>query len=174
MSKINVLILYGLPCCGKSSVLKAMSDYHAIAVDTIIKRLVADPSVEDFSVLSIEIIENIVSEIKNGDFDKYIIEMGCLIPKKAIYLLERFLDDLDVSYNNIKLSTAEDELVKRIINRNNNIDFGKSTGIKVDGPDYLTRFKLFFDKNQADNQVEIDTTGNTIENITLKILKHIE
>ncbi|MBF0263641.1 MAG: AAA family ATPase [Gammaproteobacteria bacterium] len=167
---MNVLILYGLPCSGKSSVLKSMSEYHAIAVDTIIKSLIPDPSVSDFSRFSTEIIETIVSKIKTGYFNKYIIEMGCLMPKTSIDLLERYLNELSVSYLNIKLVADDSELIKRIIKRNKNIDLGKSTAIKVDGPDYLTRFKLFFEQNQTDKQIEIDTTEKSIKSINLEIM----
>ena len=80
MKKINILLLYGLPCSGKSSVLKAINTgHHVITVDTIITKIVADPSLEDFNHLSNEIINAIIDEIDNTNSTRYLIEVGCLI-----------------------------------------------------------------------------------------------
>ena len=84
MNKTNVLLLYGLPCSGKSSVLQAMSNYHAIAVDTIITKIVADQSIADFFRFSPAIVKYIVSEINNQLSKNYNNEPGCRISKQAI------------------------------------------------------------------------------------------
>ena len=172
MNKTNVLLLYGLPCSGKSSVLQAMSNYHAIAVDTIITKIVADPSIADFVRFSPEIVKNIVSEINNQQSKNYIIEMGCLISKQAIDQLESSLSDQGYTFFNINLIADDDELEQRIINRNRDIDSGKRQGIKVDGPDYLTRFKQVFDKNLPDRLIAIDTTAKSQESVLLEIIKN--
>lgn len=163
MSKIKVLVLYGLPCSGKSSVLRSLNNYHSIAVDTIITKIIDNPSIKDFCRLSNEIIEGIVREISKEESNNYIIEMGCLIPKAAINQLETSLTNTDSSFVNIILTADEDVLIERIISRNNNIEADNSSGIKIDGPDYLTRFKLFFDDNLPNKSIEVNTTNKQLD-----------
>lgn len=173
MNRTNVLLLYGLPCSGKSSVSRAMTDHHTLAVDAIIKKIINDPSIADFDRLSNDIVEDLVKEINNTDSNNYLIEMGCLIPKKAIDRLEFSLAQNGCDFINILLSADEDVLVQRIIARNRDIDSGNSNSIKVDGPDYLTRFKLVFDNNQPDELIKIDTTAKTTAKTTEKIISAI-
>ncbi len=172
MNKTNILLLYGLPCSGKSSVLSALNtNHHVITVDTIITKIIAEPSIEDFIHLSNDIIKAIIDEINNGKSNQYLIEVGCLISKSAIDLLEVFFVEKGYDFFNIKLIASDDELVKRIINRNTDITSGIRQGIKVDGPDYLTRFKQILEKNLPDNLIEIDTTTKPTENVILEIIK---
>jgi hypothetical protein len=133
--------------------------------------MVAEPSVADFDRLSEEIVKHVVREVDSRESENYIIEMGCLITRRAIVQLERSLVELGCTFFNIKLSADDGELVQRIIKRNRDIDSGDSNGIKVDGPDYLTRFKQVFDVNQPDNLIELDTTGKTAEDVLLEIIK---
>ena len=173
MKKINILLLYGLPCSGKSSVLKAINTgHHVITVDTIITKIVADPSLEDFNHLSNEIINAIIDEINNSHSTRFLIEVGCLISKNAIDQLQVFFIKNGYGFFNIELTADNDELVRRIVNRNRDITSGKKQGIKVDGPDYLTRFKRAFDKNLPDNLIEIDTTAKSTENVISEIIKN--
>ena len=172
MNKINILLLYGLPCSGKSSVLSALNtNYHVITVDAIITKIVTEPSIDDFNHFSNEIIEAIICEINNGKSNRYLIEIGCLISKSAIDLLEVFFIKKGYGFFNIKLIADDDELVKRIVNRNTDITSGIRQGIKVDGPDYLTRFKQVLEKNLPDNLIDVDTTAKPTENVILEIIK---
>ena len=158
MSHISILVLYGLPCSGKSSVVSGLSNFRPIAVDTIITKIVADPALEDFAHLSEEIVEKIIQELKSGQPLDTVIEMGCLIQKQAIDRLTQYLVESDSHFVSVKLIADEDELVRRIISRNEQIDRVAGNGIKVDGPDYLTRFKAVFQKNFPDNTIDLDTT----------------
>jgi RNase adaptor protein for sRNA GlmZ degradation len=173
MNAMKVILLYGLPCSGKSSVLRVMSDFHAIAVDTIIKKITPDPSISDFKRFSKEIVETAVSEVAEGRSSNCIIEMGCLISKQAIDQIECSLAEVGAVFINIKLSAHKGELIQRIVDRNRDIQLGNSNGIKVDGPDYLSRFEQVFDNNHPDNLIEIDTTGKTAERVSSEILEYL-
>lgn len=169
MKTTHVLILYGLPCSGKSGLVNELTDYHSVAVDTLIKRRTDDPSLSDFKNMSRDLMADIISEISAGINTNIIIEMGCLIPKASIDYLEGFLKDSNIHYLNISLFANEDELIRRIVKRNSDIDAGLLDAIKVDGPDYLSRFTKVFNVNKPDNTVTIDTTSK----ISKQLLKEI-
>lgn len=158
MSHINTIVLYGLPCSGKSSIVKGLPDFRSISVDAIITKIVVDPALDDFDRLSGEIVETIIKELTSGPSVDTVIEMGCLIKKQAIQQLTQYLLESDSVCFNIKLIADDDELVRRIIRRNEAIDCASGNGIKVDGPDYLTRFKTVFQANCPNNFIELDTT----------------
>ena len=174
MSSKSVLLLYGLPCSGKSMVVQSLSDHAVIAVDEIITRIVADPTIEDFQRLAGEIVDEIVVVLQGLRTAQVIIEMGCLITRGAIDKLELFMADADIQFANVVLIASDEELIRRIEKRNADIDAGESNSIKVDGPDYLTRFKAAFENNHPDNSLRLDTTGlskhQVIEQISENLL----
>lgn len=159
MSKRTIVLLYGLPCSGKSSVLRALPGHARIAVDTIITTITPDPSIADFQRLADEIVGQIATTLQCTAKAKVVIEMGCLIHVDAIRRLERFMLKDGIDYTNILLSADDDELIRRIELRNAAIEAGESKSIRVDGPDYLSRFKRVFNHNKPDSYITIDTTG---------------
>ena len=159
MSKRSVVLLYGLPCSGKSSVLRALPDHARVAVDTIITSITPDPSIADFQRLGDEIVGRIASTLQGLDEAKVVIEMGCLIPLDAMRQLEGLMAERKMSYSNILLSGDDHVLIRRIERRNAAIEAGVSESIRVEGPDYLSRFKRVFENNLPDSYVTIDTTG---------------
>lgn len=173
MTQGNILILYGLPCSGKSSLVKALPDYYSIAVDTLIKRRTDDPSISDFKTMSKELMDDIISDISVHAHDNKIIEMGCLIPKESIDYLEGFLKESNLRFFNVILVADNDELERRIIKRNLDVDAGELDAIKVDGPDYISRFSSVFYHNLPANAAELDTTSKTSKQI-LKELTQLQ
>lgn len=157
MSNKSVLLLYGLPCSGKSSVLRALPGYARVAVDEIITTIIPDPSIADFQRLGDEIVGRIATTLRGMDEAKLIVEMGCLIPVESIRRLESLMAESGMHYSNILLSAGDEELIRRIKRRNEAIEAGETDSIPVDGPDYLTRFKRVFHHNQPDRYIEIDT-----------------
>ena len=172
MSQTNILVLYGLPCSGKSSVVSGLSNFRSIAVDTIITRIVANPTLDDFARLSDEIVDNIIQQLKSEQPLDTVIEMGCLIQKQAIDRLTQYLVESNSHFVSIKLITDDDELVRRIIARNEQIDRDAGDGIKIDGPDYLSRFKVVFEKNCPEDIIDLDTTLKS-SNEVLESLKQL-
>lgn len=170
MTMKSVLLLYGLPCSGKSSVVASLPDHSRITVDEIITSFILEPSVADFRCSGNEIVDKVVTELQNQEATQFVIEMGCLIPRLAISRLEAFMNDNGFLYTNILLAADDDELIRRIKQRNADIDAGKSDSIKVDGPDYLTRFKAVFDDSQPDSCIEIDTTALNFQEIIEQII----
>ena len=169
MKKMHVLILYGLPCSGKSGLVKELTNYYSIAVDTLIKRRTDDPSISDFNNMSRDLMTDIISEISTHNHTNIIIEMGCLIPKTSIDYLEGFLKDSNIHYLNVTLVADDDELIRRIVKRNSDIDAGILDAIKVDGPDYLSRFSNIFNDNKPDNTVNVDTVSKTSKQVLQEI-----
>lgn len=169
MSNQFVLLLYGLPCSGKSMVVKSLPDYDVITVDEIITTIIADPSIADFQRLGNEIVETMITVIEGLAKAKIVIEMGCLMPRVVVDRLERFLSNAGIRFTNVILTARDDELIRRIEQRNADIDVGNSDSIKVDGPDYLTRFKVVFDGSHPDNFALLDTSDiskeQAVENV---------
>ncbi len=169
MSNKSVVLLYGLPCSGKSSVLRAMPGHARITVDAIITAIIPDPGIADFQRLGDEIVGRIASTLQGMDGEKVVIEMGCLIPLGAIRRLEGLMLESGINYTNILLSAADEELIRRIERRNAAIEVGESDSIRVDGPDYLGRFKRLFNHNRPVSYVTIDTTalspGDVVEQL---------
>ena len=157
MSNKSVVLLYGLPCSGKSMVGQAMRDHALITIDEIITQLIADPSIADFQRLANELVEQMIAVLHRHSDSKFVIEMGCLVPKGAIESLEKHLSDSGIDIVSIILTAKDDVLIQRIIARNSAIEAGDSGSIKVDGPDYLTRFKQLFECNYPTTYIELDT-----------------
>lgn len=158
MSNKSVLLIYGLPCSGKSMVVRSMLDCSVITIDAIITRIIDTPAIADFQRLADEIVDEMVIALRCRDSSRFIIEMGCLVPRKAISRIEQFMSEAGFRFTNVVLTAKDDVLIQRIVQRNADIDAGNSDSIKVDGPDYLTRFKLLFDDNQPASFIELDTT----------------
>lgn len=94
--------------------------------------------------------------VKKGP--NFAIEMGCLIPKSEIDFLEAHLKNKNFKFRNIVLTATDKELNKRIEDRNTQIDNKSSTAIRIEGPDYLSRFNNEFNKNKPNDADNIDTT----------------
>jgi len=169
MNKMHILILYGLPCSGKSGLVNELANYHSVAVDTLIKRRIDDPSLSDFKNMSKDLMADIINELSADNNVDMIIEMGCLIPKESIDYLELHLKKYKFHYLNVILFANDNELIRRIVKRNSDIDAGLLDAIKVDGPDYLSRFSNVFNVNKPDNSVTIDTTSKTSKQIIKEI-----
>jgi hypothetical protein len=169
--EISIFLFYGLPCSGKTRLIKSLENYTHISVDNIIKKIIprSEPKIQDFKSLSKDIIEKIMIEINERKGPNFAIEMGCLIPKCEIEFLEAFLKNKNFKFRNIVLTAKDEELNERIKDRNYEIDKGLSTSIKIEGPDYLSRFKNEFDKNNPNNADNIDTNGKTNTEIMHKI-----
>ena len=159
MSSKEILLVYGLPCSGKSSFVRSLTNYHAIAIDDFIRGKVEDPGISDFVALSHELVGDVAREVMATVAEHIVIEMGCLITKEATAELEAFLRSNNLGFKNIGLTANDDELIRRIELRNRNIELGKDTSIKIDGPDYLTRFVEVFENNQPNDPRYIDTTS---------------
>jgi broad-specificity NMP kinase len=166
------LVVYGLPCTGKTSLIKNLDNYQHIGVDSIIKLKNKNPDISDFLTFSDQIMQDILTIVTNSDNSDIVIEMGCLTPKKGILHLESGLKKMQCVFSNIVLTDDHDELITRIKKRNANIDKGKSNSIKIDGPDFLTRFTRLFDNNQPDNAIYVDTSNKTNTDV-LSIVKSI-
>lgn len=173
MSTKSLVLLYGLPCSGKSSVLRALPGHARVAVDAIITTLTPDPSIADFQRLGDEIVGRLASTLQGMEETKVVIEMGCLIPMDATRRLESIMAESGMNYTNILLIADDDELIRRIERRNAAIEAGESESIRVDGPDYLSRFKRVFNLNLPDSYVTIDTTDLS-PNDVVERLNHLQ
>lgn len=162
MRAINVIILYGLPCSGKSSLLRELDGYRTLSIDDLIRRKKKDPEIADFIDLSQDLVGELFALILQEQDSDVAVEMGCLVPKEAITLFEKMLREKGLNYRNIVLTASDDELIRRIKARNRDIETGKTNSIKVSGPDYLTRFVTVFDANQPDSAIYIDTTEDAV------------
>lgn len=158
MSSKKILLVYGLPCTGKSSFVRGLNNYHSIAIDDFIRSKVEDPGISDFIALSQELMVDVTNEVMSSEAELIVIEMGCLITREATAELEASLKNNNIGFKNIALTANDDELIRRIELRNRNIELGKDTSIKIDGPDYLSRFVEIFEKNQPNEPQYIDTT----------------
>lgn len=167
-----ILIVYGLPCTGKSNLIKNLPEFDNIAVDEIIRLNFSNPQISDFVNSSEEMMQHILTEVKNINHSKIVIEMGCLIPKRSFLQLEEGLVNHGYEFNNIILTAEHEEIIRRIKNRNQEIDNGKSDSIKIEGPDYLSRFTKLFDHNQPDNPIIIDTTQKSSRDVVSTIFSH--
>lgn len=174
MSNKSVVLLYGLPCSGKSMVVKTLSDHAVITVDGIITTIIDDPSIADFQRLGNEIVDRLIMLIQGLSDTKFVIEMGCLMPRVVIDRLERFMCDSGFRFSNVMLSARDEVLIRRIEQRNADIDAGNSSSIKVDGPDYLTRFKEVFDRSRPDDYVVFDTSDISREHVVEKVRKIVD
>ena len=173
MKPENVLVLYGLPCSGKSGVVKELTSYYSLAIDTYIKHRLPDPEVEDFQRLSRELVDDVMKDLLSHNGNDVVIEMGCLISKEGIEHLESLLKKNNIKFFNVVLMAENDELISRIKARNIDIDLGKSNAIKVDGPDYLKRFVDVFELNQPSEPMTIDTSKTSVVDIIKKINKNL-
>jgi|LWDU01.1.fsa_nt_gi hypothetical protein len=162
--KVSILLFYGLPCSGKTRLISGLSNRENISVDTIIKEIIpgSEPTIQDFINLSKNIIERVMVEINEKKGPNFAIEMGCLIPKSEINFLEAYLKNKSFKFRNIVLTATDKELNKRIEDRNTKIDNKSSTAIRIEGPDYLSRFRNEFDKNMPNYADNIDTTKKPI------------
>ena len=165
----KILLLYGLPSSGKSTVAKSLTEYIRITVDEIITSMVPNPDITDFQRLGNEIVTQISERLKNSNNSRIVIEMGCLIPQLAIKKFEQFMDDQTYHFTNILLTADDAELERRIIKRNKEIESGKSDSLKIDGPDFLTRFKVIFNNNKPTSFIQIDTTQLPAEDVLDKV-----
>lgn len=147
-----------MPCTGKSSLIKNLPEFNKIAIDDIIRKNFSNPQISDFVNSSVEMMQQILEEVKNINHSKIVIEMGCLIPKTSFLQLEEGFASHGYEFNNIILTAKYEEIIRRIKKRNQDIDNGKSDSIKIEGPDYLSRFTNLFDQNQPNNPILIDTT----------------
>jgi deoxyadenosine/deoxycytidine kinase len=154
----KAIIIYGLPCTGKSRLVRELAEYCPISVDSLITKKLSEPEISDFIVLSPELVRDVVDTIVNADHAKFVVEMGCLMPKESVNLLERLLRESGVRHINIILTASNDELIRRITERNRNIDSGLDDSIKISGPDYLTRFIDVFSHNHPPTAITVDTT----------------
>jgi hypothetical protein len=158
--KVSILLFYGLPCSGKTRLISGLSNRKNISVDTIIKKIIpgSEPTIQDFINLSKNIIRQVMVEINVKKGPNFAIEMGCLIPKSEIDFLEAHLKNKNFKFRNIVLTATDKELNKRIEDRNTQIDNKSSTAIRIEGPDYLSRFNNEFNKNKPNDADNIDTT----------------
>ena len=164
-----VLVIYGLPCTGKSGLVNLLTSYYPIAIDSYIKDRVSEPEISDFQRLSKELVDDVINDLLSHNGSNIVIEMGCLISKEGIEHLESFLKKNNVRFSNIILTADKNELISRIKTRNIEVDLDKSNAIKVDGPDYLTRFVDVFELSQPKQSITIDTSKNTLLDIIKKI-----
>ena len=167
---MNILVIYGLPCSGKSSLLEQLKEYHVIRIDRLITRHIESPSLADFTALSEALMKEIIQIVTERKDSKIVIEMGCLIPQNSVRALEVFFQEEKLDFLNILLTAEKETLISRIERRNKEIKEGKSKAIPIDGPDYLTRFVEFFEKNLPRNAIEINTT---IENTSVRTLESL-
>lgn len=173
MNDKSVVLLYGLPCSGKSMVVKSLPDHAAIAVDEIITKVITEPEIEDFQRLAGEIAEEMVAIIDGMDDEHIVVEMGCLMPQRVIWRVEQYMHDNGIRFTNILLTADDAELIERIRQRNADIEAGISDSIKVDGPDYLTRFKLILENNMPESFVELDTSALSREQVMMRVIAEI-
>lgn len=173
MSNKSVVLLYGLPCSGKSMVSRSLSDHSLITIDEIITGIIADPAIADFQRLADEIVEQMIATLQRHEESKFIIEMGCLVPRKAITHLEKYLSESGFRFVSVVLTAEDEELIRRIVARNAAIDAGSSDSIKVDGPDYLTRFKMLFENNLPPSFIALDTTKLTRQQVVDQVINRV-
>jgi len=171
---MNILVLYGLPGTGKSSVISNFKKYLPISVDVLIRKEKQNPSISDFEMLSNTLIFQVIKFIENNPCSDIVIEMGCLMPIKSIFLLEDFLRRKNLSYLNVVLITDKDELINRLNKRNTDISLGLSNAIKIDFPINIIKFIEKFSFNQPSNFLTIDTTNKDIDLIVSEILFKID
>ena len=169
MSRKSVVLLYGLPCSGKSMVVKSLTDHTVITIDGLITRIINDPSIENFQRLAGKIVEEMIDTLQHLSSTQFVIEMGCLVPKQAIAQLEQGMLESGLVFSNVVLTAEDDVLIERIKRRNADIASGESDSIRVEGPDYLSRFKRLFDDNKPADFTMIDTSRLTQEQVQLAI-----
>jgi len=166
---MKVILLYGLPCSGKSSAIKALPACDRLAVDDVIKNYVHEPSITDFERFSKIIVNELIARVKQSSSSCCILEMGCLIQLTATDYLQEELIKSGVEMINITLHAEDTVLIKRIIERNGLIGQGLSGSLPVHGPDYLSRFKQVFDKNKPLKTKRLDTSQLTPDEVIVKI-----
>ena len=166
---MNVILLFGLPCSGKSSVIKALSSCNRLAVDDVIKNHSTDPSIEDFRRLSKTLMTEIIRKITASTSNCHVIEMGCLIHNEAINYLQESLIRMGAEVINITLHAHDNVLINRITERNKLFEQGLSNSFPIEGPDYLTRFKQIFEKNKPDDSIELDTSEIDLTKVLLEV-----
>jgi len=166
---MKVILLYGLPCSGKSSVIQALPACYRLAVDDVIKNHSADPSIEDFGCLSKALVTELITKIDGLASDCYVIEMGCLIHQTAINHLQESLIKMGAEYINITLHAHDNVLINRITERNRLIEQGLSDSFPIEGPDYLSRFKKVFEKHKPVNSIELDTSEIDVNKVLLEV-----
>jgi len=167
---MTILILYGLPGTGKTSVINNMKNYFSISIDCLIREKKLTPTIADFKELSDELMDEIIAFVVSHRYLDIGIELGCLVPIKSIKILEKKLIINNLPYINVILTAENKELVNRLKKRNNDIELGLSDAIKVDSPEKLARFIEIFSFNKPSNALFIDTTNKEISSI----LKEIE
>lgn len=166
---MKVILLYGLPCSGKSSVIQALSACYRLAVDDVIKNYSPDPSIEDFGRLSKVLVTELITKIEGLTSDCYVIEMGCLIHQIAINHLQESLIKMGAEFINITLHAHDNILINRITERNKLIEQGLSDSFPIEGPDYLSRFKQVFEKHKPINSIELDTSEMDLTKVLFEV-----
>ena len=169
---MHILMLYGLPCSGKTSLLNSLKNYSVMGVDSVIKSLIKEPMIPDFIRLASDIRESIIQSINPIQTTNIAIEMGCLTPKESIEKFELFFKENKINYINLVLTASHNELINRIKKRNIEVSrHSKSKALIIDGPDYLSRFTEHFEKNRPQNEHTLDTTGKTSDELFYIIQK---
>lgn len=149
MSNIRVLLLFGLPCVGKTSLVNEIkvicNEATIFSVDSAIRDLLGhEPCKNDFKIRAKEVLANIEKHILDTDAFA-IVEMGCLIPRVHV---EAFVAQISVACRVLSVELTCDALHtrQRAIDRNLLVLSGHSDAVIIDNPDEICNFSNVYER----------------------------
>lgn len=154
-SPVRIVIIFGTPCTGKSSVTKLLDNksWGLVNIDKIIAGIVPLVTRESFGAFSVEICHAMYKEVKENikrNVFNVAIEAGCLFKKEEVVNL---IDMLKLSGYNTEaweFKISIDNAIKRAIERNRLIIAEKIDAVPIDDPNQIGVFYDAMEENRLD------------------------
>lgn len=163
--ELKCALLFGVPCSGKSSVIKELKDrdWVVLQIDPIVEACVKNGGyfakidrqsfVQHAESVCLDLYKTIIELDRENPV---VIELGCLLPKAYAERLVAMLALVSVGTVCFKLEISESEAKRRAIERNLQIRDNKSSALPIDDPDKMEVFFSNLKNNLPDNVIKID------------------